>query len=106
MRGKLGVYYYDQDFTDRQRSLTGPLPVFGLSPGGQFQDDRLREVQNSSIFGGFAIDLSDQWTFEAEARYAEDDLDITSGQRSRIEQRIVPGIRLTELIRVLRHVSR
>lgn len=81
-RAKLGVYYYDQDFTDRQRSLTGPLPVFGLSPGGQFQDDRLREVQNSSVFGGFAIDLSDQWTFEAEARYAEDDLDITSGQRS------------------------
>ena len=81
-RAKLGVYYYEQDFVDRQRSFTSPLPVFGLSPGGQFQDDRLREVQNTSIFGGFAIDFSDQWTFEAETRYAEDDLDITSGQRS------------------------
>ena len=41
----------------------------------------MTEIENKSVFGGFTIDLSDKWTFEAEARYATDDLDITSGQR-------------------------
>ena len=79
--GTLGAYYYQQDHTDRQRSIAGPLPVFGTSPGALFQDSRLDEIKNKSIFGSLSVDLSDQWTLELEARYAKDEKSMQSGQR-------------------------
>ena len=82
VRGKLGAYYYSQDLEDRQRSITGPLAVFGSPPGALFQDSRLREIENTSVFGSVALDLTEQWTLSVEARYAEDNLDIRSGQRN------------------------
>ncbi|MAF84775.1 MAG: hypothetical protein CL797_11840 [Chromatiales bacterium] len=82
VRGKLGVYYFSKDLTDHQRSIAGPLTVWGTSPGALFQDPRLQETDNKAIFGGVSLDLADGWTLDAEARYAEDDLKITSGQRN------------------------
>jgi iron complex outermembrane receptor protein len=82
LRGKLGVYYYKEEITDRQRSIAGPLTAFGTSPGALFQDPRIQEIENSSIFGSLSYDLADRWTLDIEARYATDDLNVTSGQRS------------------------
>jgi len=82
VRAKLGVYYYDQELIDRQRSATGPLPVFDTEPGTAFQDPRFQDIQNASIFGSVSFDLTDQWTLNFEARYAKDDKDIKSGQRN------------------------
>jgi outer membrane receptor protein involved in Fe transport len=81
IRGKLGVYYYNRDLTDRQRSLTGPLAVFGTPPGTLFQDPRLQQTENTAFFGSVGFDITDRWTLSVEARYATDDLDIKSGQR-------------------------
>ena len=81
IRGKLGVYYYNEELTDRQRSIGGPLHALGVSPGGLFQDPRTQEIENTSVFGSFGVDFTDRWTLEVEARYATDDLSIKSGQR-------------------------
>ncbi len=81
VRGKLGVYYYDRDLTDRQRSITGPLAVFGTPPGALFQDPRLQTTENTAVFGSVGFDITDRWTLSVEARYATDDLGIKSGQR-------------------------
>jgi iron complex outermembrane receptor protein len=82
IRGKLGVYVYKQELVDMQRSVTGPLAAFDIAPGTDFQDPRTQNIDNSSVFGGVAFDLSDQWTLNLEARLAEDEKDITSGQRN------------------------
>ncbi|MCP4924622.1 MAG: TonB-dependent receptor [Gammaproteobacteria bacterium] len=81
-RWKLGVYYFSKDLTDHQRSIAGPLTVWGTSPGALFQDPRLQETDNKAIYGGISFDLADGWTVDFEARYAEDELKITSGQRN------------------------
>lgn len=82
VRGKLGVYLYDQELTDIQRSITGPAAVFDAAPGTDFGESRLREIDNKSVFGSLAFDLTDQWTLNLEARFAEDNKGITSGQRT------------------------
>lgn len=82
IRGKLGVYYYNYKAEFIQRSVTGPFAVFSVPPGALYGDPRHTETENKSVFGGISFDLADNWTLDIEARYAEDNKDITSGQLS------------------------
>ncbi len=84
IRGKLGVYYYDQERTFIQHSITGPGAVFGSSPGTKFGAPRVQGLTNQSVFGSLSFDLAEQWTLDIEARWAKDEKDITGGQRSEI----------------------
>jgi len=82
IRGNLGVYWYTEELRDIQRSVTGPAAAFDSEPGTDFQDPRFRDTDNFSIFVGFAVDLTEQWTLNLETRYATDDKKIKSGQRT------------------------
>jgi outer membrane receptor protein involved in Fe transport len=86
IRGKLGVYVYRQELIDMQRSVTGPLAAFDTSPGTDFQDPRTQNIDNQSVFGSAAFDLTEQWTLNLEARYAVDDKDMHSGQRNQMNE--------------------
>ena len=90
LRGKLGVYYYDQERSFTQRSFTGPLAVFSVPPGTEFVDPRVRDINNKSVFGSIGWDINDQWTLDVEARWSEDEKDITSGQRRLIDDTPFP----------------
>ncbi len=81
LRGKLGAYYYDREVSTRSRSFTGPAPVFGVEPGGEYDVPREDETESSSVFGSLSFDLTQTLTLDVEARYTEDDQDIKSGQR-------------------------
>ena len=82
VRARLGVYYYEQERALIQRSATGPLPVFGLSPGTLPTDPRNEGIENAAVFGGLSWDLATNWQLNLEARYAEDKKTIDSGQRT------------------------
>lgn len=90
IRGKLGGYYFNREENRQDRSFTGPAPVFGVAPGAGFGDPREVDTENISVFGSVSIDLSTRWTLDMEARYAEDDKEITSGQRSIIDNSSKP----------------
>ena len=90
VRGKIGAYWFSRDETSIERSFTGPAAVFGLEPGGNFGEPRIKETENVSIFGSLGMDLAPKWTLDVEARYAEDDKDIIGGQRSAIDNEPQP----------------
>jgi outer membrane receptor protein involved in Fe transport len=82
VRGSLGVYYYEQEESLIQRSITGPQPVFGLFPGTGYGDPRDSFIENRAVFGRIGFDLAPNWTMDIEARWGEDEKSIQSGQRS------------------------
>ena len=45
-------------------------------------DPRFEELKNSSVFGSLGFDLAENWTLDLEARYAKDERNFKSGQRS------------------------
>jgi iron complex outermembrane receptor protein len=65
LRGSLGVYYFNYEEEARQKSF------FGLFQG-EISDPRKGTTENAAVFGSLEYDLSDFWTFTAEARYAKD----------------------------------
>jgi iron complex outermembrane receptor protein len=85
VRYSLGVYWYDQDRENRQRSYLGPAvaltnfftegsPVTTAFPPSTFVD-----VSNEAVFGSLDIDLAEQWTLALEARYAKDEKSLRGG---------------------------
>jgi len=85
VRGKLGVYFFDRDQSRIDRSFTGPAAVFGVEPGADFGEPLLSTTQNTSAFGSLSLDFAPRWTLDLEARYADDEKEISSGQRSGID---------------------
>jgi len=92
VRGKLGAYYFDREDARIERSFTGPAPVFGVEPGADFGAPRELTIENVSVFGSVSFDLAPRWTLDMEARYAEDEKEITSGQRSIADNSIQPNM--------------
>ncbi len=82
VRGTLGGYWFDRDQSRIERSFTGPAAVFGVEPGAGFGEPLLGTTRNVSVFGSIAVDLAPNWTLSLEARYADDEKTISSGQRS------------------------
>ena len=89
LRGSLGVYYFDFEEESRQKSHVGLLQA-------QLSDPYVATTENLAVFGSVELDLTDVWTFTAEARYAEDTKEIQSPNvcedtPSNREQYIPPG---------------
>ncbi len=82
LRGNLGIYWFDRDQMRIERSFTGPAAVFGLEPGAGFGEPLKENTRNASVFGSIAFDLSPTLTLSLEARYAEDEKSLSSGQRA------------------------
>ena len=85
VRYSLGVYWYDQDRENRQRSYPGPAvalinfftpekPVTTDFPPSTFID-----VSNKALFGSVEFDLAEQWTLVLEGRYAKDEKSLAGG---------------------------
>ena len=65
VNGSFGLYYYDRDRVDRQKQFIG-------SAFGQLSDPTLRTTKNKAIYGLVDFRPSDDFTFSAEARWAND----------------------------------
>lgn len=78
VRGSLGIYWYDQDRTNRIRSFVGPGEAAGTG-NAQFPPATDLTTKNEAVFGAVDWDFAPQWTFSAEARYAEDKKSINGG---------------------------
>ena len=80
IRGSLGVYYYDQNRKNSQRSYVGPAVVFGDGVNTTaFPPSTFLDLTNTAVFGSLDFDLSDQWTLALEGRYGWDNKDLTGG---------------------------
>lgn len=85
VRYSLGVYWYDQDRENRQRSYLGPALVLGnfFVAGGpvtsDFTPSTFIDVTNKAVFGSLDIDLAEQWTLALEGRYAKDEKSLHGG---------------------------
>jgi outer membrane receptor protein involved in Fe transport len=78
VRAQLGLYWFDTSRETRTRSFTGIGPF--LNPQSPvFPPATQRDVRNTAVFGGLDWDLAEQWTLSLEARYGQDDLDLTGG---------------------------
>lgn len=85
VRGQIGLYWYDQDRENRQRSFVGPGVVWAATgePFDQitagFTPSTFIDTQNFAVFGGFDWDITDHWTLTTEARWARDEKDLSGG---------------------------
>lgn len=80
VRGALGVYRYDQDRENRQRSYPGPAVVFGSGAvTTDFPPSTFIDVTNQAVYGSIDWDFADRWTLTLEGRYAEDSKDLSGG---------------------------
>ncbi len=80
VRGALGVYWYEQDRENRQRSYPGPAVVFGTgSVTTDFAPSTFIDVTNEAVYGSIDWDFADRWTLTVEGRYAEDSKDLSGG---------------------------
>ncbi|MEZ5565033.1 MAG: TonB-dependent receptor [Gammaproteobacteria bacterium] len=80
VRGTLGVYWYNQDRTNTQRSFPGPAVVFGAgSVTTAYPPSTFIDVRNKAIYGSVEWDFADRWTLSVEGRYAKDEKDISGG---------------------------
>ncbi len=91
VRGSLGTYLFKSTNKNAQRRFTGGcqgincpgdyfVPFINLKVSGlaQFEDPLVTKIQNRSIFGTFDVDILENLTFSAEARYAKDKKSIDS----------------------------
>jgi len=80
LRASLGVYWYDQDRENQQRSYVGPAVAFGAGtvttdyPAATFLG-----TTNEAVYGSVEWDFADRWTLTLEGRYARDAKDVTGG---------------------------
>ncbi|MBL8199523.1 MAG: TonB-dependent receptor [Chromatiales bacterium] len=80
VRGALGVYWYDQDRENRQRSFVGPGVVFGAPDvTTAFPPSNFIDVSNQAVYGSIEWDVAERWTLTLEGRYAEDSKDLSGG---------------------------
>jgi outer membrane receptor protein involved in Fe transport len=80
VRSQLGVYWYDQDRENNQRSYVGPLVVFGYpNTTTAFPVPTFIDITNKAVFGSVDLDLSPAWTLTLEGRYGEDEKIISGG---------------------------
>lgn len=80
VRGALGVYWYEQDRENRQRSFVGPGVVFGAPDvTTAFPPSNFIDVSNQAVYGSIDWDFADRWTVSLEGRYAEDSKDLSGG---------------------------
>ena len=82
IRGRLGIYWFEQERNFIQRSIAGPRPVFATEPGTLFLEPRTETTENKAVFGTVSFDLAPDWRLDLEARYAEDKKTILGGQTS------------------------
>lgn len=71
LRGSIGAYYFNSDWSSQQHSNVGVAQ-------GQLSPAVKQETTNYAIFGALDYDLSDRWTFSAEARVARDEKSISA----------------------------
>jgi len=80
LRGALGVYWYEQDRTNRQRSFVGPAVVFGFgATTTDFPPATFLDLSNQAVYGSLDWDLTERWTLTLEGRYAEDSKELSGG---------------------------
>lgn len=80
LRAALGVYWYDQDRENWQRSFPGPAVVFGAgATTTDFPPSTFLDVTNKAVYGSVEWDFAERWTLTVEARYAEDSKDLSGG---------------------------
>ncbi|MEQ1802065.1 MAG: TonB-dependent receptor [Gammaproteobacteria bacterium] len=80
VRGALGVYWYDQDRENNQRSFPGPGVVFGAGTvTTAFPPSTFIDVTNKAVYGSVEWDFAERWTLSLEGRYAEDSKDLSGG---------------------------
>ncbi|MEO8444554.1 MAG: TonB-dependent receptor, partial [Gammaproteobacteria bacterium] len=80
VRGSLGVYWYDQDRENRQRSYPGPGVVFGAgTTTAAFPPSTFIAIRNEAAYGSIDWDFADRWTLTLEGRYAKDSKDLSGG---------------------------
>jgi outer membrane receptor protein involved in Fe transport len=89
LRGSLGLYWYDQDRENMQRSYPGPGVVFGApDTTTAFPPPTLLDLTNEAVYGSLDWDFIDRWTLTLEGRYARDSKDVQGGA---LGQPGVPG---------------
>jgi iron complex outermembrane receptor protein len=94
LRPYLGLYWYDQDRTIKQRSYPGPnVLLAGLHPANGWPKPTELDIKNKAVFGGVDIELSDTWTLVLEGRWARDEKDLSGGSFA-TEPGLPPGIGL------------
>ena len=80
LRASLGVYWYDQDRENYQRSFPGPAVVFGAGAATtDFPPSTYIDVTNKAVYGSIDWDFAERWTLTLEGRYAEDSKDLRGG---------------------------
>lgn len=80
VRGSLGLYWYDQDRENRQRSYVGPAVVFGApETTTAFPPSTFLDITNKAVYGSFEWDFIDRWTISLEGRYAKDAKGVRGG---------------------------
>jgi outer membrane receptor protein involved in Fe transport len=80
LRGSIGVYWYDQDRENRQRSFVGPGVVFGApETTTAFPPSTFLDVTNEAVYGSVDWDFAERWTLTLEGRYAQDSKDLSGG---------------------------
>lgn len=71
VRAQAGVYIYDRHDKTRSRSFPG-------LGNAQFSAWENSTIRNEAVFGAIDFDITERWTFTAEARYAEDEIGVDS----------------------------
>jgi iron complex outermembrane receptor protein len=80
LRPYVGLYWYDQDRTIKQRSYPGPnVQLADLHPANGWPVPTQLDIKNQAVFGGVDIELSDTWTLVLEGRWARDEKDLSGG---------------------------
>jgi outer membrane receptor protein involved in Fe transport len=80
VRASLGVYWYDQDRQNYQRSFPGPGVVFGAgTTTTAFPPSTFINVTNKAVYGSVDWDLAERWTLTVEGRYAQDAKELSGG---------------------------
>jgi iron complex outermembrane receptor protein len=80
VRASLGLYWYDQDRENYQRSFVGPGVVFGAgATTTAFPPSTYIDVTNKAVYGSIEWDFAERWTLSLEGRYAEDSKELSGG---------------------------
>jgi outer membrane receptor protein involved in Fe transport len=72
VRAQAGLYWYDQDRENNQRSLPGPAVIFNRD-STDYPPPSFFDITNKAVFGSVELDLTETVTLTAEGRYARDE---------------------------------